>query len=123
MRVTLGELSRADVSTWSDSRLRIWCRMVPLVLLSSIEASKRPDTSTMPGKEGGYSVDEIETAAAWTVTAQVEKHGLVGWQWLCRWALQTLYPEYLRRTGQHHACDVRTVWLCIACAPVWGGQW
>ena len=121
--VTLGELGRADLTTWNDSRLRVWCRMIPLILLSAIPQSKRPDLADLPGKAGGYSTDEIESAAAWMATAQVEKHGSNGWHWLAHWALFTLYPEYKRRTGSAHACDVRVAWLSIACAPALGEEW
>jgi len=121
--VTLGELGRADVAEWSDGRLRLWCRHVPLILLSAIEASKRPPLDDLPGRPGGYTLDDIESVAGLRATAQVERYGATGWGWLCRWALSTLYPEYRRRMGKAHPCDERTVWLAIACAPVWGEEW
>ena len=68
--VTLGELGRADLTTWNDARLRVWCRMIPLILLSAIPQTKRPDLTDLPGKAGGYSTDEIEAAAGWMATAQ-----------------------------------------------------
>jgi hypothetical protein len=112
MTVRLADLlHREDISTWETSRLRVWARDLPCLLLAALTITGDvPDQTGIPRDKGPYTEADLHGVLHYGVLAELEASA-EAWRALGRWALTQLYPEYRRRTGKAHACEAR-VWWC-----------
>ena len=101
--MSLGRLLTLDLTQQRDSWIRYWCYVVPRVLVAG--ARGELDGADLDGRI--YTEHEVREVLPLCVTAQVEDLQL--WSRLVHWALDELYPEYSRRTGEEHACQQRAV--------------
>jgi len=106
------EALEADMlSTWVVGKLSRYCNAVPKMLLLAIGDEDLPAVmATMPRTKGPYTLEDLSSAAADKLTAEVGSD-ITAWTRLLGWALRYLYPEWERRTGKRHGSAAYAEWL------------
>jgi hypothetical protein len=111
MSVSLIDLHFSRLATWPDARLRIWCEMVPRILLCALRVGgHEPSQEGMPRPKGAYTSAQLDEVQVLRVTMQCQECP-AHWREHGRWALAALYPEYRRRFGKPHGSEARTLWI------------
>jgi len=118
MGITISQLRAEDLASWPETRLRVWARDVPIILIHALpgEGLDEEARALFPRPRGFYTVEEVAAVAHYTVSAQASaSHS--AWSALLAWS-GALYREYHSRIGKHHPGHMRTAWLAIACQPL-----
>lgn len=108
----LASLLRADLTDiheWPDSRLGVWCRDLPLLLLAALTIAGEPSQEGLPRDKGPYKKSDMHGVLHYAVLAEIESDPKA-WRTLGRWACERLYREWRRRKGFAHACEARVYW-------------
>ena len=116
--VTLRDLRGADLASWPETRLRVWARDVPIILIHSLpgDGLDAQARALYPRGRGYHTQEELTAVAHYTVAAQASASRRA-WSALLAWS-DSLYREYKFRTGKEHPGHMRTAWLAIACQPI-----
>ena len=121
MGITISQLHAEDLASWPETRLRVWARDVPIILIHALpgEGLDEQARRLFPRPRGFYTEEDLAGVAHYTVSAQASaSHS--AWSALLAWS-GALYREYRARTGKHHPGHTRTAWLAIACQPILTG--
>ena len=118
MGITLSDLHAEDLTSWPETRLRVWARDVPIILIWALpgEGLDEEARRLFPRPRGFYTEADLAAVAHYTVSAQASASH-AAWSALLAWS-GALYREYRERTGKHHPGHTRTAWLAIACQPL-----
>ncbi|MEO1715783.1 MAG: hypothetical protein AAFR76_01615, partial [Planctomycetota bacterium] len=105
---TIERLGEANLTTWSDKQLGMWCYKAPHLLLAPpwviVDLTDYPREKGPPTKkELAKSLDAI---AHWAVVLQLADRPDL-WPIVVIWFLSNLYPEYTHRFGKDYACQAR----------------
>ena len=118
MGITLSDLRAEDLTSWPETRLRVWARDVPIILIWALpgEGLDEEARRLFPRPRGFYTEEDLVGVAHYTVSAQASASH-AAWSALLAWS-GALYREYRTRTGKHHPGHMRCAWLAIACQPI-----
>jgi len=116
--ITISQLHAEDLTSWPETRLRVWAKDVPLILIHALpgEGLDEQARRLFPRPRGFYSEEDLAAVAHYTVSAQASASH-AAWSALLAWS-GALYREYHSRIGKHHPGHMRTAWLAIACQPL-----
>ena len=118
MGITLSDLHAEDLASWPETRLRVWAKDIPLILIWALPGEGLDEEARrfFPRPRGFYTEEDLAGVAHYTVAAQASaSHS--AWSALLAWS-GALYAEYRKRTGKHHPGHTRIAWLAIACQPI-----
>ena len=118
MGITLSDLHAEDLASWPVTRLRVWARDVPIILIWALPGEGLDEEARrfFPRPRGFYTEEDLAGVAHYTVSAQASASH-AAWSALLAWS-GALYAEYRKRTGKHHPGHMRCAWLAIACQPL-----
>ena len=118
MGITISQLRAEDLASWPETRLRVWAKDVPLILIHALpgEGLDEQARASFPRPRGFYTEADLAAVAHYTVSAQASASH-AAWSALLAWS-GALYREYHSRIGKHHPGHMRTAWLAIACQPL-----
>jgi len=117
--VSLDDLERCDLRSWSTGRLNMYLRDAPLMLICALEHIEVPDLTLIPRRSGALYTPEDWQHLKARHSVQQAASSRRDWQRLYD-LLRWMFAEFQHRTGKKHACEFRCMVLGISTLDIIG---